>query len=235
MSEFVGRRELLVELPPATFIRCLCSLCAFYSKHFFDDVVTRSFQRHLQLLSMHRSAGTLMHALTCLLLAVAPSADAFIEQAQPTDSQSRFLNAFPLSSVQLEPDSPAGRAQALNAQYLRMIDPDSLLWTFRKNAGLPHTKGLPYYGSWEDPGVEVFLLCRCMTHDASSNSGDIVIHLAWQSVSNELCEYHCAGSGRIHRSGRWIAQRSGTMCMSQATLDGLHEMFTMLKHPVISW
>lgn len=29
-----------------------------------------------------------------------------------------------------------------------------MLWAFRHNAGLP-TPGIPFYGSWEDPGCEL--------------------------------------------------------------------------------
>lgn len=97
----------------------------------------------------------------CWLLARAMSSDALISTTQIYGANERFLNSFPLSSVQLEAKSAAGRAQALNAQYLRMIDPDSLLWTFRANAGLPHPEGKPYYGSWEDPAVEV-IWCDCV-------------------------------------------------------------------------
>lgn len=99
--------------------------------------------------------------VVCWLLAQATVSDALISTTQFYDADERFLNTFPLSSVQLEAESAAGRAQALNAKYLRMIDPDSLLWTFRANAGLPHPEGKPYYGSWEDPAVEVFW-CDCM-------------------------------------------------------------------------
>ena len=93
----------------------------------------------------------------CWLLAQATVSDASVSTAHFYGAEERFLNTFPLSSVQLEAESAAGRAQALNAKYLRMIDPDSLLWTFRANAGLPHPEGKPYYGSWEDPAVEVDL------------------------------------------------------------------------------
>lgn len=93
-------------------------------------------------------------ALLCLLCSAA-FASAYIETVSESDGQNDFLHAFLLSSVQLDPESPAGQAQALNAEYLRMIDPDALLWAFRKNAGLPTGSGVPYYGSWEDPAVEV--------------------------------------------------------------------------------
>ena len=52
------------------------------------------------------------------------------------------LQPFPLSAVSLTPGSQEANAAELNAEYLRMIPIDSLLWTFRKNAGLP-TPGTP--------------------------------------------------------------------------------------------
>ena len=53
------------------------------------------------------------------------------------------LEAFPLSAVKLRAGSQEARAAELNAKYLRMLEPDSLLWAFRNNAGLP-TPGTPY-------------------------------------------------------------------------------------------
>lgn len=54
------------------------------------------------------------------------------------------LQPFPLSAVTLTPGSQEAEAAELNAEYLRMIVPDSLLWTFRQNAGLP-TPGIPFW------------------------------------------------------------------------------------------
>ena len=54
------------------------------------------------------------------------------------------LVPFPLSAITLTAGSQEAKAAELNAEYLRMIEPDSLLWTFRNNAGLP-TPGMPYY------------------------------------------------------------------------------------------
>ena len=54
------------------------------------------------------------------------------------------LQPFPLSAVTLTPGSQEADAAELNVQYLRLIVPDSLLWTFRKNAGLP-TPGIPLW------------------------------------------------------------------------------------------
>ena len=54
------------------------------------------------------------------------------------------LQPFPPSAVSLAAGSQEAKAAELNAQYLRMIEPDSLLWTFRANAGLP-TPGTPFW------------------------------------------------------------------------------------------
>lgn len=64
-----------------------------------------------------------------------------------------FLKEVPLEDVRLDPDSFHGRAQQTNLEYLLLLEPDSLLWSFRKTAGLP-TPGKPY-GGWEAPGVEL--------------------------------------------------------------------------------
>nr|XP_043609462.1 uncharacterized protein LOC122581316 [Erigeron canadensis] len=64
-----------------------------------------------------------------------------------------FLNEVPLGDVRLDPDSVHGQAQQTNLEYLMMLDVDSLVWSFRKTAGLP-TPGTPY-GGWESPDQEL--------------------------------------------------------------------------------
>ncbi|KAM0932353.1 hypothetical protein DsansV1_C46g0241901 [Dioscorea sansibarensis] len=64
-----------------------------------------------------------------------------------------FLNEISLHDVRLDPDSIHGHAQQTNLEYLLMLDPDNLVWSFRKQAGLP-TPGKPY-GGWEAPDVEL--------------------------------------------------------------------------------
>ncbi len=68
----------------------------------------------------------------------------------------RKLVASYLHVVQLEAGTVAAHAFEVNAEYLRMFEPDDLLLTFRLTAGLP-APGQPYIGSWEDPSVEVQL------------------------------------------------------------------------------
>lgn len=63
---------------------------------------------------------------------------------------STALQPFPMTQVRLL----GGRekeAQTANGRYLLSLPVDSLLWTFRKNAGQP-TPGKPL-GGWEDPGA----------------------------------------------------------------------------------
>ncbi|KAK9058566.1 hypothetical protein SSX86_023408 [Deinandra increscens subsp. villosa] len=64
-----------------------------------------------------------------------------------------FLNEVGLGDVRLDPDSVHGQAQQTNLEYLLMLDVDSLVWSFRKTAGLP-TPGTAY-GGWESPDQEL--------------------------------------------------------------------------------
>ncbi|XAR60296.1 hypothetical protein NMG60_11033607 [Bertholletia excelsa] len=69
------------------------------------------------------------------------------------NQQEGFLKEVSLQDVRLDPGSKHGRAQQTNLKYLLMLDVDSLVWSFRKTAGLP-TPGEPYKG-WEDPNCEL--------------------------------------------------------------------------------
>ncbi|KAL8140151.1 hypothetical protein V2J09_006172 [Rumex salicifolius] len=64
-----------------------------------------------------------------------------------------FLKEVSLHDVRLEPESLHWRAQRTNLEYLMWLDLDSLLWSFRKTAGLV-AHGSPY-GGWEGPDVEL--------------------------------------------------------------------------------
>ncbi|KAK9274092.1 hypothetical protein L1049_018906 [Liquidambar formosana] len=64
-----------------------------------------------------------------------------------------FLKEVSLHDVRLDPESTHGRAQQTNLEYLLMLDVDSLVWSFRKTAGLA-TPGKAY-GGWEDPTCEL--------------------------------------------------------------------------------
>eukprot|EP00198_Chlamydomonas_reinhardtii_P014213 XP_001703550.1 predicted protein [Chlamydomonas reinhardtii] len=65
------------------------------------------------------------------------------------------IEPLPLSDVRLLDTALQARYEKLNAKYLLdMLEPDRLLWSFRKTSGLP-TPGTPYIASWEDPGCEL--------------------------------------------------------------------------------
>nr|POE70308.1 hypothetical protein CFP56_29676 [Quercus suber] len=64
-----------------------------------------------------------------------------------------FLKEISLHDVRLDSNSMHGRAQQTNLEYLLLLDEDSLVWSFRKTAGLP-TPGNAY-GGWEKPDCEL--------------------------------------------------------------------------------
>ncbi|CAN6169416.1 unnamed protein product [Urochloa humidicola] len=73
-----------------------------------------------------------------------------------------LLSPAPLHDVRLDAAGGDGaptsssmywRAQQTNLEYLLYLDPDRLVWTFRRQAGLP-TVGEPY-GGWEKPGGQL--------------------------------------------------------------------------------
>ena len=66
---------------------------------------------------------------------------------------SSFIQTFPLSDVQLAKDSDFSAGEALNHQYLLILDVDNLLYNFRITAGLPAPG--QSYGGWEGSTVEV--------------------------------------------------------------------------------
>ncbi|XP_054790996.1 uncharacterized protein LOC129296414 [Prosopis cineraria] len=86
------------------------------------------------------------------------------------------LKEVSLHDVRLHPHlSIHARAQLTNLEYLLMLDVDSLLWSFRKTAGLP-TPGKPY-GGWEDPKIE--LRGHFVGHYLSASA------LMWASTHND--------------------------------------------------
>ncbi|KAL6603832.1 hypothetical protein ACP70R_044193 [Stipagrostis hirtigluma subsp. patula] len=64
-----------------------------------------------------------------------------------------FLEEVSLHDVRLDDGGDYGRAQRTNLEYLLMLDADRLVWSFRKQAGLP-APGKPY-GGWEGPDSEL--------------------------------------------------------------------------------
>ncbi|KAF4368985.1 hypothetical protein F8388_017701 [Cannabis sativa] len=69
------------------------------------------------------------------------------------DGSGNFLKEISLHDVRLNPVSTHGMAQQTNLEYLLILDVDSLVWSFRKTAGLA-TPGNPYSG-WEGPDKEL--------------------------------------------------------------------------------
>ncbi|KAM0914993.1 hypothetical protein ACQ4PT_011145 [Festuca glaucescens] len=71
------------------------------------------------------------------------------EQQRPS-----VLEEVSLHDVRLDPgDEVYGRAQQTNLEYLLLLDVDRLVWSFRRQAGLP-APGAPY-GGWEGADVEL--------------------------------------------------------------------------------
>lgn len=64
-----------------------------------------------------------------------------------------FLKEVPLQDVRLHAGTIHGRAQQTNLEYLLMLEPDRLIWNFRKTAGLP-TPAAPY-GGWENATTDL--------------------------------------------------------------------------------
>lgn len=60
--------------------------------------------------------------------------------------------------LRLVGDTPLKLAEKTNLEYLEMLDPDRLVWSFRRQAGLP-VVGEPYRSACE-------LVCLCPAHAA---------------------------------------------------------------------
>jgi DUF1680 family protein len=67
--------------------------------------------------------------------------------------QSSFIQPFSLSDVDLDDASEFSQNEALNHDYLLILDADNLLYNFRTTAGLPAPG--ESYGGWEGSNVEV--------------------------------------------------------------------------------
>jgi hypothetical protein len=64
-----------------------------------------------------------------------------------------FLSEASLHDVRLQPGTVYWQAQQTNLEYLLLLDSDSLVWSFRTQAGLQATGTA--YGGWEGPSVEL--------------------------------------------------------------------------------
>lgn len=63
------------------------------------------------------------------------------------------LRPFTLDVVRLDPATRFGAAQRLNSEFLRLLQPDRLLFFFRRLANLPQPRpDLVPYGGWESQG-----------------------------------------------------------------------------------
>ncbi|CAL5408441.1 unnamed protein product [Camellia sinensis] len=69
--------------------------------------------------------------------------------------QGDFLKEVSLHDMRLDPESKHGEAQQTNLEYLLMLDVDSLVWSFRKTAGLP-TPGKGYGGHYLSASAQMW-------------------------------------------------------------------------------
>lgn len=86
--------------------------------------------------------------LLCLYLLLLMGMNGYSQEVAPQ----MVYEPFDLQQVRLL-DGPLKVAQELDQKYLLSLEPDSLLYTFRTNAGL-EAPGVPH-GGWEAPTIEV--------------------------------------------------------------------------------
>ncbi|MCG3126999.1 MAG: hypothetical protein CHACPFDD_01855 [Phycisphaerae bacterium] len=93
-------------------------------------------------------------ALVMLMIVAAAQQSVAPPRPSPAvpDRAKHALRPLDADQVQLLPGFVKDAADA-NTRYLRSLEPDRFLWTFRTNAGLP-APGQPY-GGWEAPAVEL--------------------------------------------------------------------------------
>ena len=110
------------------------------------------------------------------------------------------VRPFPLKNVRLL-DGPFKQAQDRNTEYLRDLDPDRLLHTFRLTAGLPSSA--EPLGGWEEPEVELrghftghFLTACALTYSAT---GDEALRRKADALVAELakCQKALGQSGYL--------------------------------------
>ncbi|KAG7674396.1 hypothetical protein Ndes2526B_g05121 [Nannochloris sp. 'desiccata'] len=90
---------------------------------------------------------------------------------------SSFIQPFSLSDVDLDESSEFSKNEALNHDYLLVLDVDNLLYNFRMTAGLPAPG--QSYGGWEGSNVEVrgqfighYLSALAFASKSASNNDD---------------------------------------------------------------
>jgi uncharacterized protein len=113
--------------------------------------MTQFTRRHFLAGSTAAAAASLL--ASHLSFAQDPVVDASAESAHGVRERVAWVaEPFPLTDVRLLPGIFYDQ-QEINRAYLHTLDNDSLLWSFRKTAGLA-TQGTPY-GGWEAPDCEL--------------------------------------------------------------------------------
>ena len=90
---------------------------------------------------------------TAVELSPYPFSDAAESSTPP--SRRRRLEAFPQSSITLHNGTHIASAAATNLKYLLSIQPDDLLYAWRRNAGLSQPANARPLRGWESPGSEL--------------------------------------------------------------------------------
>ena len=77
------------------------------------------------------------------------------DQTKKPQAATGWLQPFPLSDVKLVEGSAQWRSMSVNLEYLLQLNPDTLLWSWRRNAGLSQPAGARPAGGWEAPNMEL--------------------------------------------------------------------------------
>ena len=175
--------------------------------------------------------------LTCTVAAWLMAGGATARQDGPVG---RGASLFPLSDVRLL-DGPFRRAQALNLQYLRALEPDRLLAPYRTEAGLkPRAQKYP---NWESSGLDGHTAGHYLTAlaQAWAATGESDMKERLDSMVAELGECQRAhGDGYVGGipGGRqlWNEIAAGTLRVERFAINGrwvpwynLHKLFAGLR------
>lgn len=144
--------------------------------------------------------------------------------AQPGATTTTRAVAFDLADVQLL-DGPFRTARDLNLRYLMQLEPDRLLNSYLKEAGLP-TKGA-IYGGWENSGISGTVLGHYMTalsfQYRSTSDTELLRRLVYIVDQLELCQ-KAQGDGYLAGipNGRRVFDQlsSSSMTADQTNLNG---------------
>jgi DUF1680 family protein len=117
------------------------------------------------------------------------------------DGTAGLAAAFPLAAVSLL-DSPFRANQSRNTDYLLFVDPDRLLYTFRRNAGLPSSA--EPCGGWEAPDSLV----------RGHNTGHLMSGLA--------LTYANTGNQAAAEKGSYLVDQLAR-CQARSVSAGFHE------------